>query len=101
MAPSASEIDHMADDDPTQAMLVSVPPEDLVAVLMPAFGDDTDVTESQLVKWLCRRYLRLARNTEQLDRPVREAAQVLKHAELVYVSTMWNAPYFRATRLAC
>jgi hypothetical protein len=90
----------MAQDDAIRAMLVSVPGEDLAAVLMTAFGDDNDLTEAELVKWLCRKYPNLAGNTGRLETPVREALQVLEHAELIYVSKMWDAhPYFRATRL--
>ncbi len=90
----------MTHGDAIQAMLVSVPPEDLAVALMPAFEDNGDLTESKLIRWLCARFPGLDADRHWLDAPVREALQVLEHAELIYVSRMWNAPpYFRATRL--
>ena len=46
----------MAQDDAIQAMLVSVPPEDLAVALMPAIEDNRDLTEAKLIRWLCARF---------------------------------------------
>jgi hypothetical protein len=61
--------------------------------------NNRDLTEAKLIRWLCARFPGLDAG-DWLDAPVREALQVLEHAELLYISRTWNAPaYFRATRL--
>lgn len=82
-------------------MLVSVPPEDLARVLMPAFLEGTDLSEAKLVRWLHRKYPDAADgDTVWLERPVREALQVLEHAELIYLSRWSDSPpQWRVTRL--
>ncbi len=91
MAPSDNEL---------QAMLVSVPPEALAAVLMPAFLDDRDLSEAKLMRWLRRSFPLLEAEDWALEKPVREALQVLEHAELIYLSVMSSSPpYWRTTRL--
>jgi hypothetical protein len=82
-------------------MLVSVPPEDLARVLMPAFLDGNDLSEAKLVRWLHREYPDAADgDTAWLERPVREALQVLEHAELIYLSRWSDSPpQWRVTRL--
>ena len=87
--------------DDIEEMLVSVPPEGLAGVLMPAFVDGKDLGEAKLVSWLHRRYPDVADgDTPWLERPVREALQVLEHAELIYLSRWSDSPpRWRATRL--
>jgi len=81
-------------------MLVSVPPEDLARVLLSAFLEGRDLSEAKLVRWLHREYPDAADgDTVFLERPVREALQVLEHAELVYISFFDSPPRWRITRL--
>jgi hypothetical protein len=105
----------MADDDAAQPMIDwanSVPPADLAVELMPAFapsgpraGFYNVVARVSLVRWLFRAYPKLndfqiSRYEKELDMPVREAMQLLEHAELVYAN--WDTagkPYWSPTRL--
>jgi hypothetical protein len=81
-------------------MLVSVPPEDLARVLLPAFLEGKDLSEAKLVRWLHRQYPDAAGgDTAWLERPVRESLQVLEHAELVYIAWFDSPPRWRITRL--
>jgi hypothetical protein len=80
----------------------SVPPADLATDLMVAFGPDgpkggNRLGTGDLIKWLFRQYPnpdRYAKPSkgylEQLDRPISEAVQLLEHAELVYVSEVYE-----------
>ena len=60
---------------------------DLAAELMPAFGPDgprrgKELGRVQLISWLARGNPRMS-GRQQLEPAVREAMQVLEHAELV------------------
>ncbi|WP_433566817.1 hypothetical protein ACQP1O_17490 [Nocardia sp. CA-151230] len=99
--------DDMAENEAARAMIEwasTVSPADLAAELMAAFGPDgpkggNDVHHSNLVEWLFREhpnpggyvfqggksYGEPSRVYEQLHRPMREALQLLEHAELIYV----------------
>jgi hypothetical protein len=105
---------HTAEDQATRTMIDwanDVPPADLAAQLMPAFGPDrpeddaTSVRDDNLVEWLFHGYPKpsisqLAGYRNQLRTPIREAVQLLEHAELVFVSNAsTDDPYWRATRL--
>jgi|SRR6516165_11568180 hypothetical protein len=80
----------------------SVPAADLAADLMVAFGPDgrkggNQLGKGDLIEWLFREYPNPGRYAkpskgyiEQLDRPIREAVQLLEHAELVYVSEVYE-----------
>jgi hypothetical protein len=85
----------MADDKPARAMFdlaVNVPPADLAAWLMPAFGPDgpkggNDLRQSDLVEWLWRGYRRPTfPGATTVGKPILEAVRLLEHAELVHVS---------------
>lgn len=99
----------MANDDPAQAMIDwanSVPPAELAVELMPAFGPDqlgrpaTGVYESHVGAWLFRGYTHPGRYATDVATPVREAVQLLEHAELVYIGTTGRGTlYWTATRL--
>jgi hypothetical protein len=105
------------------ARLVALPPEDLAAELMPAFGADGAKTtdrsllnpgarggsdELQLVSWLhrnCRIGVPLFKDPSRSQ--VLQAAQVLEHAGLLYVEWMsdnggrhWKATQLGLTALA-
>ena len=87
-------------DDEMEQLLVSVPPEGLAGLLMPVFLDGRDISEAKLVSWLHRQYPDAADGDARwLERPVREALQVLEHAELIYLSRMDSPPHWRITRL--
>jgi hypothetical protein len=93
-----------------QAMLTwvcSVPPGDLAAHLMAAFGPDGSafwgcnftsrwpgLTEDSLVDWLFRGCPKPIRaHKVQMHGPVLEALQVLEHAELVFLSYVSDGDY--------
>jgi hypothetical protein len=99
----------------------SVPPAELAAELMAAFGpqgpsrDSKTISESDLFKWLFRGHINFADSTnitgnnflrqdaeKQVGWTLREAMQLLEHAELVCVA--WWGEYtahaeWSATRL--
>ena len=91
----------MTEPEDIEQLLVSVPPEGLAGVLMPAFLDGKDVGEAKLVSWLHRQHPTVADgDVRWLERPVREALQVLEHAELIYLSRWSDSPpQWRITRL--
>jgi hypothetical protein len=109
--------DHTAEGEVTQGRfewLMGLSSADLAAELMPAFGPDgprhgKDVHSLQLVSWLMRRYRdggNVSRPAEKLYAAVREAMQVLEHAELVHARQSgdgglhWNATRLGAAALA-
>jgi hypothetical protein len=83
------------------------PPAELAAEIMAAFGPDgaqgrLDSLDARGVAiWLFRGYPGGHRYATQLENPIREALQLLDHAELVMVSSSSNqgGPSWRATRL--
>src|ERR1700757_3758670 len=85
----------MGDDKAARAMFdwaVSVPPADLAAWLMPAFGPDgpkggNDLRQSDLVegRWGGDRPPAFPGATK-VKKPILEAVRLLEHAELVHVS---------------
>ncbi len=86
----------MANDEAARAMFdwaTSVPPADLAAWLMPAFGPDgpkggNDLRQSDLVEWLWRGYRTPTfPGATTVGKPILEAVQLLEHSELVYVSS--------------
>ena len=87
----------MAEDDAGRAMLNwvnGVPPAELAAELMAAFGPDgyqgdDNLKPGHLVDWLFRGHRTIPGDyVKTLRRPIREAMQLLEHAELVYVRSM-------------
>jgi hypothetical protein len=63
----------------------NAPPAELAVELMGAFAQGAELTPQGLASWLVRSsHL----GTLQLHVPIREAMQLLEHAELVYVSRM-------------
>jgi hypothetical protein len=86
----------MNEDEAAQAMLhwaVNAPPGDLGSELMAAFGPDgwggDELDPRNLVDWLFRGHGMVPGSyVKTLHRPMREAMQLLEHAELVYVCNM-------------
>jgi hypothetical protein len=95
----------MAEDDAARQMIEWVrdsPPADLAAELMAAFhpggppgeraSEGSSFSPFDLVKWLSRVYPNPGRCARQATRPltgpIREAMQLLEHAELVYIRSM-------------
>jgi hypothetical protein len=105
-------MDHMAKDDAARPMIDwmnSVPPGDLAAELMPAFGGGS-LDGGTIVNWLLELhgYPRSGFSSqiypEEPGCQFLEAMQLLKHADLVYESRAVTWPriddvtYWRATR---
>jgi hypothetical protein len=77
-------------------------PEDLAAELLPAFGSDglsagKPLTQHALVQWQLGKYEFKSRGhrligSQKLEAPVREALQILEHAELVYLTVESERP---------
>ena len=92
-----------------QAAMPLPPVADLAAELMPAFGPNglnpgKPLTLHQLVKWKLDHYefgssAKKALGYPRLEAPVREALQVLEHAELLYITVeAESADKWTATR---
>jgi hypothetical protein len=89
----------MAEDEWAQAMLewaINAPPAELAAELMAAFGQGTELTPQKLVQWLLRGGSSRA-SMGPLLVAIKEAVQLLEHAELVYVSRMTDSANLRIT----
>lgn len=93
-----------------QAAMPLPPVADLATELMPAFGPNglkpgKPLTLHQLVKWRLDQYefsssAKKALGYPKLEAPVREALQVLEHAELLYITVeAESADKWTATRL--
>ena len=93
-----------------QSVMALPPVADLAAELMPAFRPDgpkpgKSLTLHQLVKWKLGQYEFSSKGLRiiaygKLETPVREALQVLEHAELVYVTVKAeSADNWQATKL--
>ena len=88
-----------------QSAMPLPPVADLAAELMPAFGLGGPLTLHQLVKWKLDQYefsssAKKAIAYPKLETPVREALQVLEHAELLYRTVAEeSADKWAATRL--
>lgn len=93
-----------------QSAMPLPPVADLAAELMPAFGPNgpkpgKSLTLHQLVKWKLDQYefsssAKKAIAYPKLETPVREALQVLEHAELLYLTVAEeSADNWTATRL--
>jgi hypothetical protein len=95
--------------------LTALPPADLAVEIMPAFGPEgprggKEMSSLQIVIWLMRRHPRGTRNVDALHTAVREAMQVLEHAELIWKlhssrsaasgSDRWNATRLGEAALA-
>jgi hypothetical protein len=91
----------MANGNPAQPMIewvTNVPPADLAAELLAAFGAGGPkssygdfLTSGDLVDWLFHGHPKPGNSVKaQLLRPITEAMQLLEHAELVYVFVMWD-----------
>jgi hypothetical protein len=110
--------DHTAEDEAARThfeQLMALSPADLAAELMPAFGPDgprhgKNLNILQPVSWLLRGHRGAGgvSDRRQLVAAVREAAQVLEHAELVQArhlggqsgGSLWNATRLGAAALA-
>jgi hypothetical protein len=108
--------DYTAEDEAARVhfeQLMALSPTDLAAELMPAFGPGgprggKNLNILQLVSWLLRGYRGAGGGSrrQQLVTAVREAVQVLDHAELVQVrhlgsgGSLWNATRLGAASLA-
>jgi hypothetical protein len=107
-------MDHMANDDAARPMIDwmnSVPPGDLAAELMPAFGGGGSLDGGTIVNrlfelqgWYPRSGFSSQNYPEEPGCQFLEAMQLLKHADLVYESRAVTWPriddvtYWRATR---
>jgi hypothetical protein len=111
---SQRKMDHMANDDAARPMIDwmnSVPPGDLAAELMPAFGGGGSLDGGTIVNrlfelqgWYPRSGFSSQNYPEEPGCQFLEAMQLLKHADLVYESRAVTWPrthdvtYWRATR---
>jgi hypothetical protein len=83
--------------------LIALPATDLAAEIMPAFGPEgprgsKELTSLQITVWLMRLHPRGTKSASELNTAVKEALQVLEHAELVMLVRR-DSPRVKATRL--